>query len=284
MTAPWTVEWNGITFGEDSPYGITSIAGLKKTPGLISADRERLRRHGETPGDNFLGARYVTLGFRVEGSTIAETHDLSDALSAAFRPDQDEQPWVFCLPGVAGSGVRRISARPIEFEEPTELEYRVGILSGAAQFKATDPRIYDNTETAQSVSLPTSTGGLTWPAVWPAVWSATTQSGSMTVVNSGNFSAPWSARIDGPCDTPRIVNVTTGQFLEFTLTLAAGEWLDVDSDARTVVFGGTASRYSTIAAGSTWWDFEPGNTEIAFRASTTTAATLTVTSRSAWTS
>ena len=78
-----------------------------------------------------------------------------------------------------------------------------------------------------------------------------------------------------------ITVVTTGQSLTLTATLASGDYIDVDTAARTVLLNGTADRYSYLTTPQ-WWGIQPGANEIRYFADVTTASTATVTFRSAW--
>jgi hypothetical protein len=80
---------------------------------------------------------------------------------------------------------------------------------------------------------------------------------------------------------PSITHQEQGLTLLFNITLAAGDFLVVDSGARSVLLGGTASRYSTLAQPN-WFDLSPltSNT-IRFNAASG-AGTLTFSYRNAW--
>lgn len=283
VTDDWTCEFGGQLWGGSSPIGISSIEGLGDMPGLVSADRDRLRRHGRIAGDDFLTERSVMISFQIEGRSTQETFEAVTAFADATQPAQPEQPFVFQIPGIADGLKARIGARVRAKSLPTNLNYRVGIVTAQLHLVATDPRIYDAVDTVESVGLPSSDGGLSWPAQWPAVWSGTTERGGLLVHNNGNFQAPWTARIVGPCTNPVIRNLRTGQLLGFNIVLDSGEFLEVDSDRRTVRFMGTASRYHTMIPQSSWWDMSPGVTELAFSAASGGNPELVVTSRSAWT-
>lgn len=280
------IEWRGIRMGgPGDAIGVTSMSGFGDLPGVNVADRDRLRAHGLTAGDDFLGGRTVTADLRLDSTTLEEVRLATERLANSLTPGEGETPLVVQIPGVAGGRKVRLLARARAKALPVQLGYEIGDVTAAIMWEATDPRLYDAEDTVQSVGLPSGGGGLDVPVEVPASLTAQTESGSITVVNAGNFSSPWSARIDGPALNPVIRNVTTGLSIGFTIDLADGEWLDVDTaGARSVLLNGTSSRYYTITPGSTWWDMEPGQTELAFRASTTTTAALTVTSRSAWTS
>lgn len=286
VTEDWQAEWSGLLFdgAVDSTalYQLVSVDGLADMPDLVTADRERLRRHGIIPGDDFLTDRETVWRIRVEGDTLEETLAGVDDLRRATAPGLDEGPLVFQFPGVADGVKAQVSARCRKRSIPMDQLYRVGIVEVLLMFGATDPRLYEAAEHEEQTTLPTGGGGLDIPADVPFVLGAAATGGSILADNDGTFDTPLMARIDGPATNPRLIDVTHDRFLQFNLSLAAGEWLEIDSEARTVMLNGTASRYYTIAAGSTWFDLEPGTNEVTFRASTSSAATLTLSWRSAW--
>lgn len=287
INGDWQMEWAGLRFGgPGDPIQIVSVSGLADLPGVSTADRDQVRAHGRIPGDDFLGERVVVVSVRVEGDSLQSTFDAVAELANTCVPGSPEAPLVFRIPVVAGGRDALVSARLRNKSLPvTSGAVEVGIVSGDLQFVATDPRIFDAVDTVQSTALASGGGGLTWPAQWAAVWGAIAESGTLEVANAGNFDSPWSARIDGPCDRPSIINVSTGQSLTFDLSLAAGEWLDIDvGRVMSVLLNGSESRLHTLIRGSRSWLIEPGTTELLFQASTPSAASLTVTSRSAWTS
>lgn len=285
VTADWQAEWSGLLFdgaqGVTSPFRTSSIEGLADLAGLNTSDRPRLRRHGIIPGDDFVAEREITWGLRIESSTTESTLAACDLLRAATAPGAPESPLVFRIPGIGGGAKCQVMARCRKRSIPTGMAYRVGIVEAALAFIATDPRIYGPAQ-SQTTTLPSGGGGLDVPADVPFVIGTAVTGGSIMATNSGTFDSPFTARIDGPCVNPRLIDLTHDRFIQFNTSLDVGEWLDINSDQRTVLFGGTASRYSTIGPGSAWFDLPPGTSEITFRAATNTAATMTLSWRSAW--
>jgi hypothetical protein len=132
--------------------------------------------------------------------------------------------------------------------------------------------------------LPLSTGGWTFPFTFPLTIASTVVSGTCSLVNPGNTNGPVTMRIDGPVTGPIITHRGTGAqlVLASSLTLAAGEWLDIDMDNHTVLANGTASRNGYITQRG-WSAFEKGANVWAFSAiSYNPAALLTVTATPAW--
>lgn len=282
---PNTMAYSGLTMGAGTAYSISSIAGLLDLPEVRSADRVRLRRHGALAGDDFAGVREIEIELVLVGDGLDDTSFAAalDALLAATRIGRAELPLTFRIPGVAGGGDRLVYARPRKRElllDPERMAARVPEI--VLQLVATDPRLYDATEGTGLSTLPTAGGGLEFPLDFDLTFGAVSTGGTITAVNVGTFPTSPTFRIDGPITNPRIENVTAGKTLALNITLLTGEWLDIDTEARTILLGGTASRYSSLAVGSEWWDLEPGTSEVTFRATTPTAATLSMTWRSAW--
>ena len=281
-----TVAYSGLTMGMGTIYRVGNIAGLIDMPDIRSADRVRLRRHGDLAGDDFAGQRDIEVSILVDGTALdGPTYTAAmDALLTATRPGRAEMALTFRIPGVAGGGDRQVLARPRKRTIPLEPE-RYGIAQApevTVLFTATDPRIYDAALQTGTSTLPTAGGGLTFNVTPNLVFGAVSTGGSIFALNAGTFPTSPTFRIDGPVTNPRIENLTSGLTLSLNITLGVGDFLLIDSEARTILLGGTASRYSSLAVGSSWFSLDPGTSEVRFRATTPTAAQLTMSWRSAW--
>jgi len=123
-------------------------------------------------------------------------------------------------------------------------------------------------------------GGLTIPFTIDAV----TVTGQVSITNPGNETGPVRLRIDGPCRGPVVTHVSTGAQLIFSssLVLGAGEWLEVDMEARSVLANGQATRAPWITSRG-WSGFTPGPNTWTFTAdSFDPEALLTVVATPAW--
>jgi hypothetical protein len=132
---------------------------------------------------------------------------------------------------------------------------------------------------AEIFTLDTATAGLALPATVGAVVTA----GRATAVNAGTATAGLRLRVDGPVQQPRVSLLDTGGVttLRLALTLTSGQWVDVDTAARTVYLNGTASRRGAASGG--WPVLGPGGGEVAFDAAVfDPAASLSVSWRDAW--
>lgn len=99
---------------------------------------------------------------------------------------------------------------------------------------------------------------------------------NVTIVNPGDIAVPWVARIYGPCTNPALYNDTLGRALILSanggLTLAAGQAVIFDSQARTITVDG-ASRYNRLdVTTSQWWSLAPGDNTIRYVPATFSAA------------
>ena len=289
MAADWLVVFNNFAAGSYHdgtvlPVDFVGIDGLGDIPEVISADRPRLRRHGIIAGDDFLGARTITVRYIFDQASWVD--DLA-RMRRAFQPCTEELPLQFRVPGVAGMpedtwDARTVMARVRRRSIPTTLEFRMGLAFADVQFICTDPRIYGGTVTNE-VFLPVSINGLAFNAAFPMSFGGNNVSGSMSFNNEGDFATEWTATIRNACTNPRIINNTTGAYLQFNTTLVDGETLSIDSQNRTATLNGVASRYYTISVGSTWFDLPPGNTDLVFRADAySPSAVLRVDAAPAW--
>lgn len=281
ITTDWQIEFNDLLTGDLTDYDLRLIEGVGGMAAIRTADQKLQRRHGLHPGDDFLDGRTITLEYDVTNADHAARVLLLDALFAAFKPGEDELPLVFQIPSIAGGGKRRINCRPRRRAMPIDLQFLYSISEITLQLESTDPRIFDNTESTDMVSLPTAGGGLNFPSTFNRTFGAVSTGGTITANNAGTFDTPVVLRVDGPATDPIIENVTAGKTLELDIELGASDFIEFDTEERTVLLNGTASRYSLLRR-SGWFDLAPGNNQLDFRAATTTAATLTATWRSAW--
>lgn len=283
----YELEFAGLLMGGETDYGFVKADGLKDRPEIRSSDRTRLRRHGMLPGDDFVGGRSVIVDIEVNGDTDTAFQTNVDALDLALQPGNPEGVLTFKIPGVAGGGVRRMYARPRKIALPIEQSFYYRLPIASVEFFATDPRIYDNTEQSPSVSLAVSVSGRpSGNFVWNLTWGGPSTSNVIQAVNSGTFSAPCVIRFNGPVTNPQVENITAGKSLKLTadggITIASGDFLEIDTDARTILLGGTASRYSKLSSDSSWFDLAPGLNELRFIGSTAGSPSMQVTWRSAW--
>lgn len=278
--ADYALAIGGLTLGPNTNYIIHSITGFGAPIGR-TADAVRPRWHGETPGSDYLEGRTITIDMTIRGSSSADAVANLDALLAVWQPITTPATTVPLSYKFPGQAEREFHGRPRRIDAATD-RIITNSIPVVLEYRATDPLQYATTITSNSVGLITASTGRTYPRTYNLSYGGGTTA-SLTMTNSGTFATRPTFRITGPALNPVIENVTTGESLSFSIDIAASDYLDIDTDARTVLLNGTASRYSTLSTGSTFFDLNPGATQLRFRADTYNAtATLTCTFQSAW--
>lgn len=259
----WQLQIGDVIIGAGTNYQIDEggPAGLG-LPDLRTSDAPRPQDHGLFFGEDFFAGRQLTFDVWVLGDTAAGTTTLMDALIAVWQPPPGQagiSPLTIRLPGQVDR---------ILYGRPRRLAYDVSTLRGGAvkaslQYDAADPRIYSAAGAIAIVDLPSVTGGLTWPTGWPLTW-GTGSAGGATIANEGNFRSRPIVTFHGELVGLSLENVTVGRTFQMqdSYTLASGDTLVVDFDARTVLLNGTASRYGDVDATSQWWELQPGDNQL----------------------
>lgn len=238
--------------------------------------------HGSWSGAEWSEEIVVPLRILIEEADTAAWVAAHQALAMAFRPIGEQIEDVE-LRFVIGAAEYVMFGRPRMVEPDLEL-IGSGKSFTQAAFVAQDPFIYGGTEIVTGpIGLPSFTGGLTVPLTVPFAVDGTLVGGFEQIVNSGTADTPLLLRIDGPVPQPMVaVLYEDGRVdrLRFSLELLSGQWLDVDTGARTVLLNGQAPQRGHVTG-----DFPvlpPGTHEMHFRAAEDTTGTVTARHRSAY--
>lgn len=155
---------------------------------------------------------------------------------------------------------------------------------GVSSFADATGKTWTVNGAAQLTAGGTFRGGLTLPFTVPGVLNG----GFLDLVNSGTADAGMTVRIDGPAVEPRLILRRPDgsvQSVRFFITLAAGQWLEIDSTRRLALLNGLAS---SNQRGNASWDLDPyplppGVNTLRFLSGEYSAASqLTASHRSAW--
>jgi hypothetical protein len=106
----------------------------------------------------------------------------------------------------------------------------------------------------------------------------------VTVANAGNRRTPVTFRIYGPCVDP-LIFAPAGGSISLTGAITAGNYVEIDTQERTLELNGKAGVYEMMNAPFTNWsgmEAPPGNTVYELAASSATAAKLEALYRSAY--
>lgn len=245
----------------------------------VRADQggQRAWNHGSWSGAEWTEEVVIPMRMYVMTTDPASYVAAQQDLAAAFAPSNTdlELRWA-----VAGTEYLMYGRPRMVNPEARRLD---GGSYVSAAFVALDPRVYSGSTHSQQLMLPVTTGGLTFPVTFPITFPATVISGRATITNAGKAPTGLQLRIDGPVTEPRVSLLAGGvtSTLRLWLTLTSGQWLDIDTMARTVYINGTASRRGN--ASGDWPTLPSGMAELAFDASVyNPSAQLTATWRDSW--
>ena len=280
--ATWDWSLDGVPFGGTTEINVASVEGWLDLPDVRIGDTPLAGQHGLSMGEDFAGGR--TIRFVLE--TVGADADAAAAIVEAFRAklvlvagDDGDIPLVGTTPGYPAM---RTLVRPRRRHNPLIWDSSIGAIRTMIEFAAADPRLYADTASSDSTGLATASGGLVFSAVAPFVFGSAGTPNTLECTNDGTFPAPWVATFTGPLVAPELLHVPSGKRITLSgATLAAGETLIVDSIEHTILLGGTASRYSWLAATSEWFDLDPGSNDVQFLGASG-SGTVTIDWRSTW--
>ncbi|MFG3709219.1 hypothetical protein ACGF7U_31435 [Micromonospora sp. NPDC047670] len=276
------VQLRDLVIGPGTPYRFVKGSHFNPFKREVRADQGGARAWSDGSWSGAEWAEQVTVPMRlvVMAAGAADYVQLMSHLLAAFAPSSVDVDLRF----VMGGTEYLMRGRP-RLVDP-ESRHVDGHVYVQAAFVATDPTVYSGVEQTVTLELPSTVGGLTVPMTLPATVPATVTSGRALIANAGTKPTGLRLRIDGPVVEPRVSLLTPAgtAIVRVWLTLEAGQWLDVDTAARTVYANGTASRRGlTTAEGAGWPVLPSGIHEVAFNAALyNTDARASVTWRDAW--
>lgn len=257
------------------PYALVKLEGLDN-PETNSSDAQRSLDSGEFPGYDTSKGRDVTLEQTVKANATSLDNARQDLENVMKVAGNIEVPLYVKLP----SGLFACMARPRKHKGPAIDLLTVQAKGGIAtsMWHATDPKLYAMPTRSQSVGLPENLSGLSFGGPGSGVsfggagsgvsFGGGAAGGLLNVHNNGNAECRPTLIFTGPCINPVASNLSLpgAPSIGFTITLGAGDTLEVDMDLgrvllRTAGTSGPASRREAVMAGSTWWTLEPEDQE-----------------------
>lgn len=281
----------GVPFGIGLDVSVDAEGFQPGGPEWYTEDSENPMNGSTAFGrDHLLGPSWQWAAHVNRDSTETAVESLGD-LAAAWRAPliRDEPGAVLAIRYQLAGRTRRVFGRPRNFVyNPTNLLLG-GYCPVSANFKCADANVYDDIEDVAVLALEVegdSDGGLILPTILPFnTLPPGKQEGQISV--GGDTETYPIIRFEGPVVDPGLECAEWA--INLDLTLAEGEWVEVDTRpwVQTVMFNGSTSVAG--AMGRRQWlsrmKFKPGNRDLAFRGSAGAAgATCEVRWRSAWTS
>lgn len=272
-----SVNYGGVELNA-APYAIEMLEGLVGLPDVDSTDLALVGQSGMIAGRDFYRGRTVTITISVYADNDASYTAAMAALSAAFGYSMTAQgPLSFTIPGVAAGapsvwyGRTRRAAQSIPLGQ-------LGTHSGqyVVELYGTDALKYGAAAHTASLSINVGSGGFTWPLTWPLIWVGAGGGHGTVINNAGNAPSAPTVRLIGPLVNPDLTNLNTGQVISLGMTVALGEYLDLNFAAHTVLLNGTGNRYPQLLRAE-WWTLASGNTTVVLTADAGSTGTAQIT-------
>lgn len=232
------VTWRGITLGGDAlpDVDVEQISGWDDLPDLQDMSQPRTRGHGDHPGDLFSQARVVTVTGTIASRRARDT--LARVLMAGSPVSSPVEPLTIETFGRSLTAGARLVRRSL----PVGENYAAGNVPFVLQWRCPDPLRY-GPEQSLSTGLPTSAGGLVFPLFGSGAlnWGPPDASGQLTLVNPGTADAGIDLAVTGGLQAGFEVSAA-GERITYPTAVPAGQTVDIDTAAGTVLVEGTADR------------------------------------------
>jgi hypothetical protein len=245
---------NGLLVGAGQELRIAEIRGLEDLPQYRTFDSPRTNADGMDFGTDLQSGRIIEVDCVGRPSDSATT--LNDLRAALIN-----QMGSLRVDGMPGLPSLLLAGRVRRRRLPTNRELASGVIRPSFDFECPDPRLFAAVETVLVASPGSAVGvGITPPLTPPLTTGGSAVGGHVQAVNEGIADTHPTFRVAGPVTAFSLLNSTTGRKLTYLQALAAGEWVDIDMDARTVLLNGTASRRAYMAG--SWWSLPPGTSDV----------------------
>jgi hypothetical protein len=254
----------GLTSQLKGRYDGVAFQGLDVQGSVREVTDDIPGQDGADDLTEFAGAAAVTVALKFYGQFRAVLDEIDAYAVPWARPyltvtdDEWAGPRVLRLrysaankPIVAGTGLSRAVAYQWKapagaWEDAAAVTYLLQATAPSTDGLHSAPTIGVSSTSAAGVAVKASAG-----------------TSDTLVTVGGNMRPPWVARLYGPCTGPALYNDSTGQGLVFTddLLLGAGEYVELDSAARSALFlsAPDSSRLTYLDwSASSWFDLVPG--------------------------
>lgn len=268
---PELVTIGGLQFNTRQDDGtlllLDTFDGWDDSAASTIALTQKPRDHGAWVSEAYLEDLPISITGRVQAPTSALARQWVDQIKAAISLTG----FTVSVGEDDGSVRSRLCYRQDAVKSPRDTSsdrpWSAGIV-------ASDPRAY-GTQITASTRLPTTIGGFSWPYSYPYSYTGTVITGTIGFTNAGNVPSPVLLRVDGPCTGPIITHISSGAQLVFSTsyTIAAGNWLEIDMQEKTVLENGQESRNGYIDSRG-WFQLDPGENTIGFNAAVYDPASL----------
>jgi hypothetical protein len=227
ITQPGQVEWNHTLWGPGTSFRVlTPVEGWRSMPQVDNLNVPRPSRHGAWAARKLVQQRLVTIRLQLDSaSDPTQVDDLLAQLDTVTGIAEDETalPLVIRAYGAPQLAFGQVIDRDVQLDG----DYNAGLPSVSVLIACDDPRRYNPDRTG--VSIPAGD--------------------TVQAINAGNTATHPTVRLPGPITNPVLVNASTGRTIAFTLTVADGKQLVIDTDKGNATVDGD-SVMSTLTGSS----------------------------------
>jgi hypothetical protein len=175
---------------------------------------------GSTPVNTKIEERHISFAIMINAVDLPTLEAQILALTQALNPKSGSGTLVYTQEGGAVYAITcRADNTPnlsTSVRGPTWQKATIDLI-------AFSPYWFDPVPVEENLAA--FTGGMTSPITFPMTFGTATQ--QATVTNTGDVAAPCTITIHGAITNPRLDNLTTGEYISATLTIAEGESLAI---------------------------------------------------------
>ncbi|MEV4837797.1 hypothetical protein AB0K05_24965 [Nonomuraea sp. NPDC049486] len=242
------IEWNGFLLGSLTPYSWQELQGWTDSAPFISGNVDRPDSSGSYPGQPYTAERTINWGMLIKAPRATMGQVVHDLVMATGPAQSEDEGWlvIWDFDDLQPRLVRAHLADRLP--GPINQQARLGLMRGALQWIASDPRRYDPVRSSLTIAKDVET----------------------SILNNGNDSTPGELRFPGPATGIQVENLTTDRVIAFSTTVADGETLIVDVKEGTVAIGDTNKLNDLVEGSSSVQDFvfDPGPNTLFYTADT----------------
>lgn len=242
---------------------VTDVEGLFGIEAPRQVKRPRPVGHGALNDTRFGDGRLISIAWDIAGTDQGDTLTQFRTITAPMLETWDYGPAALkWTEATSGLQLQRL----VKLDSDVTPRITAGDdrrLVFQAQFFAEDPRAYSQSlTTVSSTALSTAAGGLVFPMVFPIRFTPS-GGGTLAATNNGNRKTPPVFRIYGMCVNPVIVNITSGQRITISGTVANGDYLELNVADRTCKLNGSTLANNRVdSANTTWFELSRGTTNL----------------------
>ena len=250
-----------LTFNNFTSANHLRLTDFKLNAGVRSAVEAIPRRDGSIVPDAFRNGATPILEGEIKTADLTWRADMQDEIRAhgvsLLRADGILR-WT-----PTGKSTRRLVVRCLE--DPQDggrfiKTFQLALVSRTAYSESDTLNVVDLSSLDSSVG-----GGLEFPFEFPFSFGAGLAAGSAFITNNGDTEAWPKVRLTGPLTNPTIRNATTDQDVALVTTINAGEFIEIDMAAESVLLNGSPSlnKIGTIdPTAAQFWSLAEGTNEI----------------------